>query len=40
MLMLFLKLIILGFIVYVSSDEQASGKEISVYDVTLNCSVD
>ena len=38
--MLFLKLILLGFIVYVSSDQQASGKVISSYGITLNSSVD
>ena len=38
--MLLFKLILLGFIVYVSSDQQASGKAISSYGITLNSSVD
>ena len=38
--MLLFKLILLGFIVYVSSDQKASGKAISSYGITLNSSVD
>ena len=35
-----LKLILVGFIVYVSSGQQASGKKIFSYGIMLNGSVD